>query len=314
MPSRSYPFCPFGVPESERELLDAVPRAPRQQRYNREPSGWDGFMSELKTPSAPALERALAILELIAASRAGLSLREIAAALRLPKSSVHCLLVTLERRSYLHRNERTNKYLFGTKLFSLANLALSGLELREVAAPLLRGLTERTSLTVHLAILEHHEAVVIDKVEPPGMFKLATWLGKRMDVHCTGVGKALIAYLPEDELDRVVREGGLPRHNDNTIVSFRKLKEQLAAIRRQGYSADDEEDELGLRCIGAPVFDHASKVTAAISISGTTSQVREDNWPLLAREVTETAAAVSQALGCPLPVSRVLDAPVSSGA
>src|SRR5512133_2205804 len=125
-------------------------------------------MPDLKTPSVPALERALAILELLAASRAGVTLPEVAEKLRLPKSSVHCLLLTLERHGYLHRNEKTNRFLFGAKLFSLGNMALSGLELREVAAPFLRALMESTHLTAHLAILERHEAVLIDKAEPPG--------------------------------------------------------------------------------------------------------------------------------------------------
>jgi DNA-binding IclR family transcriptional regulator len=254
-------------------------------------------MSGLKTPSVPALERALLIVELLAASRAGMTLAEIAHHLHLPKSSVHCLLLTLERHGYLHRHERSNRYLFGTKFFSLGNMALSGLDLRETAAPFLRALMEATRLTVHMAILERFEAVLIDKVEPPGIFKLATWLGKRMDVHCTGVGKALIAHLPDDELDLLVREQGLPRHNDNTVVSLRKLKEDLACIRKLGYSTDDEEDEVGLRCIGSPVFDRAGKVVAAASISGTTTQIREDNSQALALELKRTAAAISRALG-----------------
>jgi DNA-binding IclR family transcriptional regulator len=164
-------------------------------------------------------------MELLANSRNGLPLADLARQMGLPKSSVHCLLLTLERRGYLHRNQRTNRYLFGLKLFSLANMALSGLELRERAAPFLHKLAEKTRLTVHLAILEQNEAVLIDKVEPLGAFKVATWLGKRMDVHCTALGKALIAYLPEEELGRLIRERGLPRHNDNSIVSPKKLKE-----------------------------------------------------------------------------------------
>lgn len=253
--------------------------------------------TELKTPSVPALERALAVLELLAGSRAGLTLPEISRRLRLPKSSVHCLLVTLERRGYLHRNERTMRYLFGAKLFSLANMALSGLELREIAAPFLRALSEETRLTVHLAILERSEAVLIDKVEPPGQYRLATWLGKRMDVHCTGVGKALIAYLPDEELSRLVRDRGLPRHNENSIVSLRKLKEELARVRRMGFSTDDEEDEIGLRCIGAPIFDQTGKVVAALSLSGTVSQVREDNSAALAEAAKQAASSISRALG-----------------
>ena len=252
-------------------------------------------MPDLKTPSVPALERALAILELLADSRSGLTLPEIAQRLDLPKSSVHCLLVTLERHRYLHRRERTNRYRFASRLFSLGNRALSGLELREVAAPRMRELAEATHLTVHLAILERHEAVLIEKAEPPGLSKLATWLGKRMEVHCTGVGKALIAHLSEPELDRLVGEQGLPRHNDNTVVSLRKLKQQLAQVRRLGYSTDDEEDEIGFRCVGCPIFDSTRQVAAAISVSGATAQIREDNSPGLTQALLRTASSISAA-------------------
>ena len=250
----------------------------------------------MKTPSVPAVERALAILELLASSRGGMTLPEVAAELRLPKSSVHCLLVTLERGRYLYRNDRTSRYTFGSRLFSLANLSLSGLQIRQCAAPHMRTLTEHTSLTTHLAILERNEAVLVEKVEPPGVYKMATWLGKRMDLHCTSLGKALISHLPEDELARVFRETGLPRHNDNSIVSLRKLKEELARSRRLGYYVDDEEDEVGYRCIGAPVFDASGQPAGAVSISGTTMEVREDNWKSLAKEVVRTAEAITRSL------------------
>ncbi|MEO7145737.1 MAG: IclR family transcriptional regulator [Bryobacteraceae bacterium] len=254
-------------------------------------------MAQLKTPSVPALERALSILELLARSSNGLSLPELARRLKLPKSSVHCLLLTLERRKYLQRNDNTHRYLFGNRLFGLANMALSGTGLRERAAPFLRALMERTGLTVHAAILERNEAVLVAKAEPAGIFRLATWIGKRMDAHCTGVGKALIAYLPDSELSLLIAERGLPRHNDNTISSVRKLKEELARVRKLGYSTEDEEDEVGLRCIGAPVFDRAGSLAAAISVAGTTSQISVENMGALARQLKQAADAISSALG-----------------
>lgn len=257
-------------------------------------------MALLKTPSVPALERAISILELLAGSRNGLPLADLARQMHLPKSSVHCLLITLERHGYLHRNARTNRYLFGMGLVNLANTALGGLELREHAARFLHDLAQRIGLTVHLAILKQNEAVLIDKIEPLGTRKLATWLGKRMDVHCTGVGKALIAFLPEHELDQLIRETGLPRHNDNTLVSPKKLKEELARVRVAGFSIDDEEDEIGNRCIGAPVFKAAGQVVAAISISGLISQITEENSSALAGQLRQTALELSRSLGyCP---------------
>ena len=254
-------------------------------------------VSALKTRSVPALERALMILELLAKSRRGLALSELARNLQLPKSSTHCLLLTLERRGYLHRHEHTRRYLFGLKLFSLANMALAGIELREQAAPFLRTLMEATGLTVHMAILDQDDVVLADKVEPQGLFKLATWIGKRMDAHCTGVGKALIAHISEEELDLLIKEHRLPRHNENTIASSRKLKEQLAKVRKLGYAVDNEEDEIGLRCIGSPVFDNTGRVTAAISIAGTVSQITDGNLSALADKVKKTASAISQQLG-----------------
>lgn len=254
-------------------------------------------MALLRTPSVPSLERAISILELLAGSRNGLPLADLARQMELPKSSVHCLLLTLERRGYLHRSTRTNRYLFGARLFTLANMALGGMELRERASPFLLDLSRKTGLTIHLAIFEQNDAVLIDKVEPLGTFKLATWLGKRMDVHCTGVGKALIAYLSEGELDQLIRDTGLPRHNDNTIVSPKKLKDELARVRAVGFSIDDEEDEIGNRCIGAPVFDATGQVVAAISMSGLISQITEENSTELAEQLRQTALALSCALG-----------------
>jgi DNA-binding IclR family transcriptional regulator len=252
------------------------------------------IMRTLTTSSVPALDRALTVLELLAKSNKGLGLGDLSRSLGVPRSSTHCLLVTLERRGYLERNVQTHRYLFGVKLLGLANLALSGIKLREVAAPFLQSLMRATRLTVHLGILEDGEAVLIEKVEPPGLLRLATWIGKRMDVHCTGLGKALIAYIPEEELDSLIRKHGLPRHNENTVTSVRKFKMQLAEIRSKGYAVDAEEDEIGLCCVGAPVFDHVGQVVASVSAAGTLSQVTQDTLHSLAEKVKKTASAISR--------------------
>src|SRR5438067_1986630 len=231
-------------------------------------------MKAIRTQSVPALDRALDLLELLAASKSGMTLSELVGRSRLPKSSVHCLLITMERRGFLHRNVKSGRYLFRLRLFSVANMAISGLSLREQAQPFLKELMTSARLTVHMAILEDNEAVVVSKCEPPGIYRLATWIGKRMDVHCTSLGKAMIAYLPSERLDRIFKEHGLPRHNENTLCSSRRLREDLARTVRLGYAIDDEEDELGLRCIGAPVFDHENNVVASISVSGNTDQVQ----------------------------------------
>lgn len=253
-------------------------------------------MPGLKTPSVPTVERTLAIFEALAQSRLGMGLAELARRLSVPKSSVHCVLLTMERCGYVHRNERTGRYVLGLKLYGLANLAVRGVKLREQAAPFLHALAERTCLTVHMAILENSEAVLVDRIEPLGIVGPATWVGKRVDVHCTALGKVLAAGLGEGELRALVRERPLLRHNDNTIVSPQKLREELARVRELGLALDDEEEEIGQRCVGAPIQSEAGKTSAAISVSGTTAQINVDNLPGLIADVKKTASDISDTL------------------
>lgn len=247
--------------------------------------------------SVPSIDRAFGVLELLAQSKSGFSISEISRKLKLPKSSVHLLVVTLERRGYLQRNALSGKYSFGLKLISLSRTALESLDLRDQAKPFLQALMRKTALTVHMAVLERNEAVIIEKVECPGLLRLATWIGRRLDVNCSGVGKALIAFLREDDFEQQFKAKALARHNENTTVSLAKLKRELDHVRILGYSFDDEEDEIGFRCIGAPVFDFTNDVVAAISVAGTTSQIPTDRVPELARTVKDTAAQISSQLG-----------------
>jgi len=234
-------------------------------------------------------------LETLAASKNGLSLSELSRTLAMPRSSTHCLLITLERQGYLLRNEKSGRYLFGMKLFSLANMAMSGLNLRKVASPSLRALKEATGLTVHMAILEQNEAVIIEKVESPYQLRLGTWVGKRMGVHCTAVGKALISHWTDEEIDRLIKYG-LPRYNENTIISSKRLKRNLSQVRELGYSVDDEEDTIGSRCVGAPIFDQAERVIASISVAGFSAQINSQTFYTLTEKVKKGAASISQRL------------------
>jgi DNA-binding IclR family transcriptional regulator len=151
-------------------------------------------------------------------------------------------------------------------------------------------------LTVHMGIMEQGEAVVIAKVCYPAQMRLATWVGKRMHLHCTGLGKALLSGLTDKDLEFLFQARALSRHNDSTIVSLTKLKKDLEQIRRQGYAIDDEEDEIGVRCVGVPVFDFEQHVVAAISVAGTISQITGENTPDLSQKLKRTASALSEFL------------------
>jgi DNA-binding IclR family transcriptional regulator len=187
-------------------------------------------MPAIKTRTVPALYNALCILELLTNSRTGLTLSELVERSDLAKSSAHYLLVTLERCGYVRRNERNGRYMLGIKLFSMANSAVGNLSLRQHTAPYLSGLRMRTGLTVHMAILERNEAVVVAKQETQRGARLASWIGKRMDMHCTAIGKAILAFLPEAEVEMIIRKRGLARHNENTIATVRRLREELDRV------------------------------------------------------------------------------------
>ncbi len=245
------------------------------------------------TASVSSVDRALTCLETLARSNRGMSLADIARKLNLPKSSAHCILLTLERRGYIYRAPSTHRYLFGKELMNLAQSALARLELRARASQPLRQLLEKTHMTVHMAIYEDGQAVLVEKIEPPTAVKMASHIGRRLDLHCTGVGKALLAYLPEEEFNRLRNSRALARHNENTIVFSNKLQVELEHIRKVGYSFDNEEDEIGIRCVGAPVFENDT-VIAAISVAGTTAQITGTTLEPLARIVRETADEISQ--------------------
>jgi DNA-binding IclR family transcriptional regulator len=262
-------------------------------------------MPDLRTQSVPALERGLRILECLAESQHGLTLAQITRAMELPKSTVHSILLTFERSQYIQRDEASGRYRLGIGLFRLANVALPALQIREQAAPFLHALMDRTHLTAHMAALDHDELVLIARVHPPGLAAPASWVGKRMDFHCTALGKAILSCLEESEVERLVRRRGMLRHNDNTISSLRRLHLDLEQARRRGYAVDDEEEEIGMRCLGAPVVGPGGRVEAAISVVGTTAQIDSEAAPTLATLIRETAGAIAAQLASsgPQPVT-----------
>ena len=152
-----------------------------------------------------AVERALAMLEAVAQEPEGLSNAEISRKLQIPKSSASYILRTLETQGYLNRDPAAASTA-SAEILSLSRGALSGIDVREVALPVMRHLMEKTNLTCHLAILDGPEAVYIEKVEPKGFIRMDTWVGRRMRVHATSVGKALVAYLPQERLEKIVAE------------------------------------------------------------------------------------------------------------
>jgi DNA-binding IclR family transcriptional regulator len=253
-------------------------------------------MAATDSSPATAVERALNILESVAERPNGLSNSEISRKLAIPKSSASYILRTLERRGYLRREGQTGRYRLGLKILSLGRDAQSNLDIRDVAVPFMRSLVERVHLTAHLAVLDQGEAVYIEKIEAPGFFKVNTWVGRRMYLHSTSVGKALLAWLPKQEVDTIVRQQGMKKRTPKTIHSVSRLLADLELVRERGYARDDEENSTGARCLGAPIVDAAGNVTAALGVSGTLTQVDEENVSRIAEALKETARRISRQL------------------
>ena len=222
-------------------------------------------MSEKRIQS---VDRALDILELYLHSPEELSVKEISEAMGLSKSTVHGLIKTLEQRGYLKQNPGNMKYRLGMKLFSLGNVVADHLDIRRIARPVIRRLVDNIKETVHLAVLNGDEVVYTEKVEGPGALRMYSQVGRRVPVYCTGVGKVILAFQDEETVERLLSKETLRALTPHTITDKAKLKAHLAAIREQGYALDNEEIELGLRCVAAPIYDHQGKVFASISCAG----------------------------------------------
>src|SRR5271163_1818467 len=248
------------------------------------------------SPSA-AVERALAMLEAVSQASDGLSNAEISRKLNIPKSSASYILRTLENQGYLTRDGESGKYRVGLKILSLSRGALGGLDVRGVALPIMRHLTHQTGLTCHLAVLDGPDAVYIEKVEPEGFIRMDTWVGRRMRVHATSVGKAIVAHIPQEQLEEILRKSGMEKRTPKTITTQPRLFRELEKVRAQGYAVDDEENNLGARCVGAPIFDERGSIEAGLGLSGTTQQVSPQTMPRILEAIKDAARHISMGMG-----------------
>ncbi len=189
-------------------------------------------------------------------------------------------------------------------MLSLSRGALSGIDVREVGLPIMRHLMEKTNLTCHLAILDGPDAVYIEKVEPQGFIRMDTWVGRRMRVHATSVGKALVAYIPQERLEKILAERGMEKRTAKTITTLPRLLKDLEKIRQLGYAVDDEENNMGARCLGAPVFNQDGGIEASIGLSGTINQVNEQTMPRIIESLKDAARHISMGMGYRAPHRR----------
>lgn len=255
-----------------------------------------------------SVARALAILEALDSSRRGMNVSEISRKLGLPKSSTHVIVRTLERLNYIQKPAGSRRYSLGLKAYGLGQAILQAVALAEKAHPLMGRLVEALNLTVHLAVRDKEQAICIQKLEPSGPISFDTTVGRHMPLHCTAVGKAILAFDDDDIRRDFLSKRAYMRHTPRTITSAQALRRELLNIRKKGYAVDDQEEEPQVRCIGVPVLDPCKRLIAALSVTGTADQLPREKDETVAAALTMAAAALA-ALCSPIRGQR----PVFSG-
>ncbi len=244
-----------------------------------------------------SVEKVLRVLDSFSVDTPQLSIGELVEMLAMPKVSVYRFLRVLMNRGFVTQNQQTKKYRLGLKMFELGSIVLKEFVLREAAFPLIVDLSRRSGETVHLGVLDNHQVVSIEGVESDQSLRISLPVGKRVYLHSTGIGKAILAFLPDTEIKRIIEDKGLPKFTPNTIIYPDQLMNEVLLIRRRGYAIDDEENEPEIRCVAAPVFDSEKRVLASISISGPSVRIQRANIPELSTMVIETSRKISKALG-----------------
>ena len=242
------------------------------------------------------LERAVSVLETLSESDAPLSLAEMCQRMDLHKSTAHRALMVLERSGLIERTQE-NRFRLGLKLYELGNRAVEQVDLRARVYPFFRRLAAQVGETVHLSVLQKTSVVYLDKVEPNRRVCMSSKTGTSNPVYCTSMGKAMLAFQPPETIDQILAKIRFVRYTHKTLCSREKLLKSLERVRRRGYAIDDEEIELGVRCVGAPIFNEHHWAIAAVSVSGPSSRITAQSVPEIAGHLLICCREISAALG-----------------
>jgi len=244
-----------------------------------------------------SVERTLAILEVLSEHSEGLGVTGISEKVGLHKSTVYRLLATLIAKDYVTQDAETNKYKITFKLYELGNKRIEKLDILRASKPYTKKLMESVNEVVHLVVREGNKIVYIDKVEANNTIRMTSSIGKRSPMYCTSVGKAMLAFLPAQEVEEVWNNNRVEKRTINTVTDFQEFKKELENCREKGYAVDNEENEIGVKCIGAPIFNRFGQIEGAISISAPAIRVTEEKVAVMAQEVMMYAMQISKELG-----------------
>lgn len=244
-----------------------------------------------------SVSRALDIINIVSMKKGGLGVTEIAKQMDINKSSVYRILSTLVQYGYIEQDKGTERYKLGYQFLEVSSRLLESLDLRTEAKPFLQELEKETNEVIHLVVYDRGEVVYIDKLDGNEALRMHSKVGKRAPMHCTSVGKAILAHLPIDIVQEIIERKGLPVHTDKTITDINIFIKELADVRKKGFALDLQENEYGITCIGVPIFDHLGKVAAAVSISGPTIRMTDARLVELQHRMIEIGKQISARLG-----------------
>lgn len=243
------------------------------------------------TTQIPALDKVVRICDFLS-DKNGATFSQIYQGVGIAKSSTSSLLNGMVAHGLLRQDN--DKYYLGLRLYEFGNKAVEQYDIKKIALPVLTALRDKTNLTCHLGVLQGSSPIYLTKLESPQAIIIRSWEGKRLSLHSSGLGKALMAWLSDEEVDALLPDDKVLTHfTDTTITDINALKSELAEIRLRGWAYDNEEDSQGVRCIAAPIFNTQGKVIAAISVSGVAFQIPDDNREHLASVVREAGKQLS---------------------
>lgn len=251
---------------------------------------------ETKNPVQSA-ERIFQVMEMLA-ENGEMGLMEISTALDLHKSTVHRLLMSLVYMGYAKQDETTQKYMLSYKIVNMAGKILDRMDILQVAKPYLERLSDLSGEAVHLVQREGNHILYIYKIEAKvGTIRMVSHVGMIHPMYCSGVGKAIMATLPEREVKQIWNESVIEKKTDKTVTDYDEMQKLLEEVRKNGYALDDEENEKGVRCIAACLHGYQNEVKYAFSISGPTSRMTRERVMELAVDVKKVQEELSRELG-----------------
>src|SRR6202162_6484536 len=248
------------------------------------------------------LQRGLRLLHLFSDSPRGLTAKQVAGLTRLPVSTVHRFLANLVTAGFLTRDGDGN-YRLGIACFTIGQAAVGQLDIRRLSLPYLRELNQQTRETIHLTVRHGLSAVYVEKLDSPEPLRIHSRIGAPVPLNCTAVGKVMLAYMPEDELDRVLPELDLKRMTPNSVGNVQELNAELYRGRKNGYACDMEEDELHIRLVAPTIWDHTGSGQSSLSITAPTLRMPVMRLRRLAPVIQAAGLKISAELGYQSPVS-----------